>query len=115
MRDWPQPRHFYMNPMFSVAVTPEMTIYNDEIFEPQLAVILYSTEKEARRLPMIVFLVRLETSLQVPAIRATLSPIGGFKQFGIGRYECIAGIEEYLEFKSVYGFEEEAKQLPAFG
>ncbi len=40
--------------------------------------------------------------------------MGGYKQSGIGRSMGELGLEEYLEVKSVYGFEEEAAALPAF-
>jgi aldehyde dehydrogenase (NAD+) len=43
----------------------------------------------------------------------SFTPMGGYKQSGIGRSMGIYGLEEYLEVKSVYGFEEEAHQLPA--
>ena len=40
------------------------------------------------------------------------SPMGGYKQSGIGRSMGRFGLEEYLEVKSVYGFEDEAQALP---
>ena len=38
--------------------------------------------------------------------------MGGYKQSGIGRSMGAFGLEEYLEVKSIYGFEEEALALP---
>jgi aldehyde dehydrogenase (NAD+) len=40
------------------------------------------------------------------------APMGGYKQSGIGRSMGRFGLEEYLEVKSVYGFEDEAQALP---
>jgi aldehyde dehydrogenase (NAD+) len=40
------------------------------------------------------------------------SPMGGYKQSGVGRSMGRFGFEEYLEVKSVYGFEDEAQTLP---
>ena len=40
------------------------------------------------------------------------APMGGYKQSGIGRSMGRFGFEEYLEVKSVYGFEDEAQALP---
>jgi aldehyde dehydrogenase (NAD+) len=45
----------------------------------------------------------------------SLTPMGGYKQSGIGRSMGQLGLEEYLEVKSVCGFEEEAASLPRFG
>jgi aldehyde dehydrogenase (NAD+) len=40
------------------------------------------------------------------------TPMGGYKQSGIGRSMGRFGLEEYLEVKSIYGFEDEAQALP---
>jgi aldehyde dehydrogenase (NAD+) len=40
------------------------------------------------------------------------TPMGGYKQSGIGRSMGRFGLDEYLEVKSVYGFEDEAQALP---
>ena len=45
----------------------------------------------------------------------SVSPMGGYKESGIGRSMGEVGPEEYLEMKSVYGFEEEASELLEFG
>ena len=42
----------------------------------------------------------------------SLTPMGGYKQSGIGRSMGVFGLEEYLEVKSVYGFAAEAEELP---
>ena len=46
------------------------------------------------------------------AITNSFTPMGGYKQSGIGRSMGIFGLEEYLEVKSICGFEEEAHALP---
>jgi aldehyde dehydrogenase (NAD+) len=38
--------------------------------------------------------------------------MGGYRQSGIGRSMGIFGLEEYLQIKSIYGFAEEAADLP---
>jgi aldehyde dehydrogenase (NAD+) len=38
--------------------------------------------------------------------------MGGYKQSGVGRSMGVFGLEEYLEIKSIYGFDEEAHRLP---
>ena len=45
----------------------------------------------------------------------SFTPMGGYKQSGIGRSMGAFGLEEYLEVKSIYGFEEEAHALPLHG
>lgn len=45
----------------------------------------------------------------------SLTPMGGYRQSGIGRSMGVFGLEEYLEVKSVYGFEDMAKTLPPVG
>ena len=40
------------------------------------------------------------------------APMGGYKQSGIVRSMCRYGLDEYLELKSVYGFEDEIGSLP---
>ena len=42
----------------------------------------------------------------------SFTPMGGYKQSGIGRSMGVFGLEEYLEVKSIFGFEEEAHALP---
>lgn len=41
----------------------------------------------------------------------SMTPMGGFKQSGVGRSMGVLGLEEYLEAKSIYGFEEKAERL----
>ena len=113
-------------------VTPEMTIAREEIFGPVLAVIPYKDEEEALRIANdspyglggYVFGEDRDNARRVAnGLRAgrisyngaatdSYTPMGGYKQSGIGRSMGRFGLEEYLEIKSVYGFEDEAQALP---
>ena len=42
----------------------------------------------------------------------SFTPMGGYKQSGIGRSMGVFGLDEYLEVKSLFGFEEESHALP---
>lgn len=128
-------RGYFTRPTVFVDVTPEMTIAKEEIFGPVLAVISYSTEAEALEIANdgpyglggYVFSRDRQRAYQMASgLRAgrvcfngaatnSLTPMGGYKQSGIGRSMGQVGLEEYLEIKSVYGFEEEASSLPGFG
>jgi aldehyde dehydrogenase (NAD+) len=125
-------RGFFVKPTVFVAVAPEMTISREEIFGPVLAVIPYSTEEEALRIANdspyglggYVFGRDRNRAYQFASgLRAgrvcfngaatnSLTPMGGYKQSGVGRSMGQFGLEEYLEVKSVYGFDEEAALLP---
>ena len=126
-------RGFFTKPTVFIDVTPEMTIAREEIFGPVLAVMPYSTEAEALEiangLPFglggYVFSNDRKKSYEFASgLRAgrvafngaatnSVSPMGGYRQSGIGREMGVFGLEEYLEVKSVYGFEDEAAQLPS--
>ena len=125
---------YFVKPTVFVDVKPKMTISREEIFGPVLVVIPYSTEEEALEIANdsifglggYVFAgdrkkgYAFATGLRAGRVSfngaATNSetPMGGYKQSGIGRSMGVVGLEEYLEFKSVYGFAEEANHLPAF-
>ena len=127
-------RGFFCKPTVMADVTPDMTLAKEEIFGPVLVVMPYQTEDEALRIANdsifglggYVFSEDrkrgYEFSLR-PARRAdlvTTAPTripsrrwAATSSPGIGRSMGVFGLEEYLEVKSVYGFEEEAHQLPA--
>lgn len=125
---------FFAKPTIFADVAPDMTIAREEIFGPVLAVIPYDTEDEALEiandsvygLAGYVFSgdrdkgYRFASGLRAGRISFngaetnSLTPMGGYKQSGIGRSMGRIGLEEYLEIKSVYGFAEEADRLPAF-
>lgn len=115
---------YYAKPTVFVNVTPEMTIAQEEIFGPVLAVIPYDTEEEAieiangtpyglaayvqsgsidRARKVAERLRAGGVHLNYPA--ADLSaPFGGYKQSGNGREWGEHGLIEYLEMKSIVGY-----------
>ena len=127
-------RGYFVKPTVFAGVTPEMTIAKEEIFGPVLAVIPYTSENEALEIANdsifglggYVFSGDRKRGYEFASgLRAgrvsfngaatnSLTPMGGYKQSGIGRSMGVAGLEEYLEVKSVYGFEDEAIDLPEF-
>lgn len=123
---------YFVQPTVFTGVTPEMTIAREEIFGPVLAVIPYKDEEEALRIANdspyglggYVFgedrnnARRVANGLRAGRISYngaatdSYTPMGGYKQSGIGRSMGRFGLEEYLEIKSVYGFEDQAQTLP---
>jgi len=125
---------YFTRPTVFVDVAPGMTVAREEIFGPVLTVIPYSTEEQALQvandspygLGGYVFSRDRKRGYEFASgLRAgrvcfngaptnSLTPMGGYKQSGIGRSMGEIGLEEYLEVKSVYGFEQEAAALPNF-
>ena len=125
-------RGYFLRPTVFADVRPDMTIATDEIFGPVLAVIPYQTEAEAITIANdsvfglggYVFGTdrarAYRVASQIAAGRVcfngaatnSLTPMGGYKQSGIGRSMGVFGLEEYLEVKSVYGFAAEAAEMP---
>lgn len=125
-------RGFFVQPTVFSGVTPSMTIATEEIFGPVLAVIPYSTEDEALKIANdsiyglggYVFAGDRKRGYEFASgLRAgricfngaatnSWTPMGGYKQSGIGRSMGVFGLEEYLEIKSIYGFADEATALP---
>ncbi|WP_416465221.1 aldehyde dehydrogenase family protein [Pseudomonas sp. LFS044] len=123
---------FFTRPTVFVDVAPNMTISREEIFGPVLAVVPYATETEALEIANdspyglggYVFSGDRRKGYEFASgLRAgrvcfngaatnSITPMGGYKQSGIGRSMGAFGLEEYLEIKSVYGFEAEAVGLP---
>jgi acyl-CoA reductase-like NAD-dependent aldehyde dehydrogenase len=115
-------RGFYVSPTLFVDVDNGMTIAQEEIFGPVLAVIPFEDEDDAVRianessygLAGNVMSNSLERGLAVARrIRAGVMgvnggaaysadlPFGGYKESGIGRQNGLAGFDQYLETKSV--------------
>jgi acyl-CoA reductase-like NAD-dependent aldehyde dehydrogenase len=115
-------RGFFVRPTLFVDVENSMTIAQEEIFGPVLAVIPYEDEEDAIRianesnygLAGNVMSGSLERSIAVARrIRAGFMgvnggapygadvPFGGYKESGVGRQNGHAGFEQYLEIKSV--------------
>ncbi len=116
---------YYVKPTVFADVSNEMTIAREEIFGPVLSIIPYDDEDDAIRiandtpygLSGYVSSGDLERARRVASKMRTgmvhingasleaLAPFGGFKQSGNGREWGAHGMDEFLELKSVYGYE----------
>ena len=116
---------YYVKPTVFANVTNDMTIAREEIFGPVLSIIPYDDEEEAIRiandtpygLSAYVSSADHETAVRLASqLRAGMvhingayldaaAPFGGYKQSGNGREWGHHGIDEFLELKSVYGYE----------
>ena len=125
-------RGFFCKPTVLADVTRDMTLAKEEIFGPVLVVMPYRTEEEALEIANdsifglggYVFSEDRKRGYDFASrLRAgricfngananPLTPMGGYKESGIGRSMGVYGLEEYLEVKSVYGFEDESHALP---
>jgi aldehyde dehydrogenase (NAD+) len=119
---------YFVRPTVFADVTPGMTIAQEEIFGPVLAVIAYKDEAEAIEIANgtpyglggYVFSRDLEKARAIGRrMRAgrifcngapsnNVAPMGGYKQSGNGREMGVFGLEEYLEVKSMIGFDHAA-------
>jgi aldehyde dehydrogenase (NAD+) len=115
------PKGHYVEPTVFVDVQPGMTIAQEEIFGPVLAVLPYDSEAEAITiandsvygLAGAVWSSDVDHAMQVARRIRTgqvdingarwnpLAPFGGYKMSGIGREYGEFGLEEYLQVKSV--------------
>jgi aldehyde dehydrogenase (NAD+) len=125
-------RGFFCKPTVLADVSPDMTLAREEIFGPVLVVMPYRTEEEALEIANdsifglggYVFSEDRKRGYEFACgLRAgrityngantnSYTPMGGYKESGVGRSMGVFGLEEYLEVKSIYGFEEEAHALP---
>jgi aldehyde dehydrogenase (NAD+) len=113
---------YYVRPTLFTDVDNSMTIAQEEIFGPVLAVIPFDDEEDAIRiandskygLAGNVMSGSLERSLAVArrikagfmgvnggAAYAADTPFGGYKDSGVGRQNGVAGFDQYTEIKSV--------------
>ncbi|GGS99880.1 aldehyde dehydrogenase family protein [Nonomuraea spiralis] len=117
----PHERGFYVEPTVFAGVEPGMTIEQEEIFGPVLALIPYTSESMAVQiandtrygLAGAVWSSSQERAVAVARRLRTgqvainggqfnpLAPFGGYKQSGVGRELGEFGLEEYLEIKSM--------------
>ncbi|HEY1491826.1 MAG TPA: aldehyde dehydrogenase family protein [Steroidobacteraceae bacterium] len=114
-------RGYYVAPTIFADVTNDMRIAQEEIFGPVLAVIGYDDDEDAVRIAndsiyglsgaiigsperALRMARRIRTgTMNVNGANffAPDSPFGGYKQSGIGRELGVAGLEEYLQLKTV--------------
>ena len=117
---------YYVKPTVFSNVNNDMTIAREEIFGPVLTIIPYEDEDEAVRIAndtpyglsgyvsssdldrARAVAQRLQTGMVHinNASLDALAPFGGYKQSGNGREWGPHGIEEFLEIKSIYGYQE---------
>ncbi|MEX0297483.1 MAG: aldehyde dehydrogenase family protein, partial [Kordiimonas sp.] len=115
---------YFVKPTVFADVTPEMTIAREEIFGPVLSIIGYKDEEEAVRiandspygLSGAVYSADPERARKVAAKMRTgmvyingaagdlSAPFGGYKQSGNGREWGDHAFADFLETKSVLGF-----------
>jgi len=118
-------RGYFAKPTVFANVSNDMTIAREEIFGPVLSIIPYDDEDDAVRiandtlygLSGYISSSNLDRARSIAARLRTgmvhingayadsASPFGGYKQSGNGREWGSHGIEEFLEVKSIYGFE----------
>lgn len=118
---------YFVKPTVFADVTPDMTIAREEIFGPVLSIIGYEDEEEAVRiandspygLSGAVYSADVERARKVAAKMRTgmvyingapgdmSAPFGGYKQSGNGREWGDHAFADFLETKSVLGFNPE--------
>jgi len=112
---------YFVRPTVFADVTPQMTIFREEIFGPVLSISTYSTEEEAiamandseyglsggvwsgdeERAMRVARKMRTgQVSINGGAFNVS-APFGGYKLSGNGRELGVHGLEEYLEVKSI--------------
>jgi aldehyde dehydrogenase (NAD+) len=119
---------YFAKPTVFANVGNDMTIAREEIFGPVLSIIPFEDDDDAVRiandtpygLSGYVSSGNLDRARKVAARMRTgmvhingahldsMAPFGGYKQSGNGREWGPHGIEEFLEVKSVYGYEEKS-------
>jgi aldehyde dehydrogenase (NAD+) len=120
---------YFVKPTVFADVTNDMTIAREEIFGPVLSILPYDDEDEAVSiandtpygLSGYVSCADLDRARDIAARLRTgmvhingawldsAAPFGGYKQSGNGREWGHHGIDEFLELKSVYGYEKRQK------
>jgi acyl-CoA reductase-like NAD-dependent aldehyde dehydrogenase len=99
---------FFYTPTLLTGVDPASEIAQEEVFGPVLAVIPYDSDDDAVRiandsiygLSGAVYGGDQERAIAV-ARRIRSGTFGGFKQSGVGREMGVAGLEEFLERKTL--------------
>lgn len=116
---------YYTQPTVFADVSPDMPIAREEVFGPVLVIIPYDSEDEAVAIAndspfglsgyvtagtlegARVVARRLRTGMvHLNGSKADNgAPFGGYKQSGNGREWGAHGLEEYLELKSIFGYQ----------
>ncbi len=112
---------YFVRPTVFADVTPEMTISQEEIFGPVLAISAFDTEEEAIQIANdteygLTNYIQTQDPARAKRVARQLrsgmvevngkpmgagSPFGGYKQSGNGREGGMWGIEDFLETKAV--------------
>ena len=123
------PSGYFVKPTVFAHVTNDMTIAREEIFGPVLSIIGYEDEDDAIRIANdtpyglsgylssgdLARARRVAQRMRTGMVHINgasmdaMAPFGGYKQSGNGREWGTHGMEEFLEVKSVYGFDEKTK------
>ncbi len=116
---------YFVKPTVFADVTPDMTIANEEIFGPVLSILPFDTEEEAIQIANdtpygLTNYVQTQDADRARRVARQLrsgmvemngqsrgagAPFGGYGQSGNGREGGTWGIEDFLEVKSVSGWE----------
>jgi aldehyde dehydrogenase (NAD+) len=116
---------YFVKPTVFADVRPDMPIAREEVFGPVLVIIAYDTEDEAIEIAndspyglsgyvsagslerARVVARRLRTGMvHLNGSKADNgAPFGGYKQSGNGREWGVHGLEDYLEVKSMFGYQ----------
>jgi aldehyde dehydrogenase (NAD+) len=115
---------YFVRPTIFADVTPDMTIAKEEIFGPVLSILPFDTEEEAvaiandtaygltnyvqtsdpERAQRVARRLRSGMVEMNGQSRGAGAPFGGYRQSGNGREGGTWGLEEFLEVKSVSGW-----------
>ena len=119
----PLDKGYYVLPTVFTDVTPEMTIYREEIFGPVACIIKFSSEEEVIKaandnvfgLCASIFTtdaargIRIANELQAGTIwinegltASTDIPWGGYKESGLGKVSGVEGVHEFTQEKVIW-------------